>query len=94
MTDKKVNEGWGPKGSSATYNIWLYKGGGNCHHYWLRRIYKTSLRGAKKEIKSSQIIKETKAKSEGFTVEQNNDLVAIAPKRMPNEGFLPSNKNH
>ena len=33
------------------YSIWLYKGGGNCHHFWLRRIYKTSLRGAKSNIK-------------------------------------------
>ena len=21
------------------YNIWLYKGGANCHHVWLRRVY-------------------------------------------------------
>ncbi len=23
----------------STYNIWLYKGGVNCSHYWMRRIY-------------------------------------------------------
>ena len=27
-----------PKGSS-TYNIFLYKGGVNCKHYWMRRVY-------------------------------------------------------
>tara|TARA_R110002050_G_scaffold265480_1_gene406610 strand:- start:470 stop:2425 length:1956 start_codon:yes stop_codon:yes gene_type:complete len=27
-----------PKGSS-TYNLWLYKGGVNCQHYWERRTY-------------------------------------------------------
>lgn len=27
-----------PKGSN-TYNIFLYKGGVNCSHYWMRRIY-------------------------------------------------------
>jgi hypothetical protein len=21
------------------YNLWLYKGGANCHHYWLRKTY-------------------------------------------------------
>jgi len=27
-----------PKGSN-TYNLWLYKGGVNCQHYWERRTY-------------------------------------------------------
>ena len=46
LTNKPVNRGWGPKGA-ATYSIWLYKGGGNCHHYFRRVVYKTSLRNAK-----------------------------------------------
>jgi len=87
MGSKPVNRGWGPRGA-ATYSIWLYKGGGNCHHYWLRQIYKTSLRGAKKNISSKQIISYTKAKSEGFTAEKNDNLVARPPKRMKNAGFL------
>ena len=87
MTNKPVNRGWGPRGA-ATYSIWLYKGGGNCHHYWLRQIYKTSLRGAKSNITSSQLIGYTKAKSEGFTAEKNDNLVARPPKRMKNNGFL------
>ena len=87
MGDKAVNKGWGPRGA-ATYSIWLYKGGGNCHHFWLRQIYKTSLRGAKSNISSSQLISYTKAKSEGFTAEKNDNLVAKPPKRMKNNGFL------
>ena len=98
-----VNPGWGPRGAN-TYSIWLadqheeccgknkktalYKGGGNCHHFWLRRIYKTSLRGAKSKINPSQIISYTKARSEGFTAEKNDNLVARPPKRMKNNGFL------
>ena len=66
----------------------LYKGGGNCHHFWLRQIYKTSLRGAKSKINSSQLISYTKARSEGFTAEKNDNLVARPPKRMKNQGFL------
>jgi hypothetical protein len=33
-----ANSELAPKGSS-TYNIWLYKGGVNCSHYWMRQIY-------------------------------------------------------
>jgi len=87
MSNRAVNPGWGPRGA-ATYSIWLYKGGGNCHHFWLRRIYKTSLRGAKSNIKPSEAISYTKALSEGFTAERNDTLVARPPKRMINQGFL------
>ena len=66
----------------------LYKGGGNCHHFWLRQIYKTSLRGAKSNIKPSEAISYTKALSEGFTAKRNDKLVARPPKRMKNNGFL------
>jgi hypothetical protein len=74
--------------SLKTNKLELYKGGGNCHHFWLRRIYKTSLRGAKSKINDNQIISYTKALSEGFTVEKNDNLVARPPKRMINQGFL------
>jgi hypothetical protein len=88
MTNKPVNKGWGPKGRSATYSIWLYKGGGNCFHYWKRQIYRTSLRNAKGDIKPSQIISDVKARSEGFTIKRNSGLVAKAPKTMKNNGFI------
>jgi len=87
MGSRAVNAGWGPRGAD-TYSIWLYKGGGNCHHFWLRQIYKTSLRGAKSNIKPSEAISYTKALSEGFTSEKNDNLVARPPKRMKNNGFL------
>jgi hypothetical protein len=87
MGSRAVNAGFGPRGA-ATYSIWLYKGGGNCHHFWLRQIYKTSLRGAKSNIKPSEAISYTKALSEGFTAERNDKLVAKPPKRMKNNGFL------
>ena len=87
MGNRPVNAGWGPRGA-ATYSIWLYKGGGNCHHFWLRRIYKTALRNAKQPISDSQLIGYTKARSEGFTAEKNDNLVARPPKRMRNNGFL------
>ena len=88
LTNKPVNKGWGPKGNSATYSIWLWKGGGNCFHYWKRQVYKTSLRNAKNDINNNQIISDAKAISEGFTLKRNSALVAKAPKTMKNNGFL------
>jgi hypothetical protein len=87
LTKKAVNPGWGPRGAD-TYSIWLFKGGGNCYHYFKRIIYKTSLRNAKSKIDNSQIISTAKALSEGFTLRRNSGLVAKAPKRMKNNGFL------
>ena len=88
MTNREVNKGWGPKGRSATYSIWLFKGGGNCHHYWKRQIYRTALRNAKADINRGQIISDAKARSEGFTIKRNSGLVAKAPKTMKNNGFI------
>jgi len=102
MGKKVVNPGWGPRGAN-TYSIWLdkccntlknnklelYKGGGNCHHYWLRQIYKTTIGESKTtKIEDADLIGYTKAKSEGFTAKKNNVLVAKPPKKMKNNGFL------
>ena len=81
-----VNPGFGHYGKER-YNLFLYKGGPQCRHYWLRRIYKSSLRNAKKPIADAEIIGHTKALSEGFTVKKNDKLVAIPPQRMDNHGY-------
>ena len=83
---KVVNPGFGHYGKEK-YNIFLYKGGPQCRHFFLRRIFKTSLRNAKQPIEDSQIISHTKAISEGFTVKKNDKLVAIPPQRMKNNGY-------
>ena len=36
--ESNANPGLGPGGSDY-YNLWLYKGGVNCQHYWERRTY-------------------------------------------------------
>jgi len=38
MSDKGVNGDFAPEGSS-TYDIFVYKGGAFCHHFWKRQIY-------------------------------------------------------
>ena len=88
MSTKRVNAGWGAKGAD-TYDIFLFKGGGNCHHFWLRQIYKTELGiSVSTKIKDADLVGYTKARSEGFTAKKNDKRVAIAPKRMKNNGFL------
>lgn len=104
MSKIEVNAGWGARGANTysiwladqhncdnslnNSRLDLYKGGGNCHHFWSRRIFKTSLRNAKSKISDSQLIGYTKARSEGFTAEKNDNLVATPPKKMKNNGFL------
>jgi hypothetical protein len=92
MGSRAVNPGWGPRGAN-TYSIWLYKGGGNCHHFWKRRIYKAPASDEgfvvyPDNVTSDKIITATKARSEGFTIKRNDGLVARAPKTMRNQGFL------
>ena len=88
MSKLPVNKGWG-KGGADTYDIFLWKGGGNCHHFWLRQIYRTVIGESKTtKIDDAELIGYTKARSEGFTAKKNDKRVAIAPKRMKNNGFI------
>lgn len=93
MSTRAVNPGWGPKGAD-TYSIWLYKGGGNCHHYWMRKTYMFTLDSKRIDVKSplAPTISVNEAKRKGFKPEVNDKLVAKRPIDMPNEGFLPTNK--
>ena len=87
MDNEVVNAGWGAHGSD-TYSIWLYKGGGDCHHKWIRKIYVK--KGVNVDVNSplAELISTTNARKNGFNPQPNNDLVAIAPKDMVNNGFL------
>jgi hypothetical protein len=51
--DLTVNPGFGPRGS-ASYNVFLYKGGPNCKHYFMRNIF---LRKDNGKISVNQAIK-------------------------------------
>ena len=91
MTTQVVNEGWGPKGAD-TYSIWLYKGGGNCHHRWNKQVY-ASFEGTNIDINSPRAkqIAGLKAEKYGYVI-NNPKLVSTRPIDMPNKGFLPKNK--
>ena len=89
MGKEPVNKGWGPKGDSAMYSIWLYKGGGNCHHSWRRITYKS--KEAKINLRDAQdIIGTRQAAILGYKV-TNPYQVSIQPRNLPNKGFLPGN---
>jgi hypothetical protein len=71
---------------SGIYNIWLHKGGANCHHRWYRRIYQTKF-GNKPNLENDTVITTTKARSKGFRPEANEQQVPVAPIDMPNKGY-------
>jgi hypothetical protein len=88
MGKMPVNKGWGA-GGSDTYSIWLYKGGGNCHHRWYRRIYVTKM--GEKPMNTDKVVSVAKSRSAGFKPEpqkKSERSVAIAPKRRADKGFI------
>jgi hypothetical protein len=88
MENKAVNPGWGPHGA-ATYDIWFYKGGGNCHHLWRKETY-INAKGINPLANDAQRIAVAKAAKMGYKV-QNNELVALLPVDMDYNGFLEDN---
>ena len=95
MGDKVVNDvsaggkGFGPKGD-LTYDIWLYKGGARCKHFWMRQVYM-----AKKELtpvdtnNPNAEIGVNNAKRKGADIKPNDKDVARPPFDMDYSGFTP-----
>ena len=98
MGNRAVNAGWGLNGAD-TYNIWLsknfhklYKGGGNCHHYWLRKTYMAK-EGIKPDVNSPKTKPVYKQQREAEGIKSPSKAkepakVSIKPKDMPNQGFV------
>ena len=89
METQIVNAGWGAKGAD-TYSIWLYKGGGNCHHRWNKQVYATIDGKALEITEKTKKLAQSKAEKYGYKI-VNSELVAKRPVDMINYGFLPSN---
>lgn len=90
MENKSVNKGWGPKGAS-TYDVWLYKGGGHCNHFWQKAVFMSAKGGnIDPRGKDAQSIAVKKAEGMGYKV-RNEALVAKLPTDMDYHGFLPTN---
>lgn len=87
LDNKVVNAGWGPRGAN-TYSIWLYKGGGDCHHKWNRVIYLKKGKNVDVNSPLAQIISTSEARRRGMKIETNDTLVSVEPRNMDNRGFL------
>ena len=82
---RAVNPGLGANGAN-TYDLFLFKGGARCHHFWSRQTY---LRKNNKKISVNQakkLIREAGVDAKRLPV--NDKRVAQRPIDMPNEGFI------
>ena len=88
---KGANPGFG-KGGASTYDVFLYKGGPRCHHWWQRVTYlrkdnkRISVRDARKLIASLP-----PAERKKNTPPVNPKEVAMWPNDMDYKGFHPDN---
>lgn len=85
MGSQAVNAGFGLNGAD-TYSIWLYKGGANCHHFWMRKTYRA------KDVRPDATnpnaeVSVNRARQEGLSPITNDPLVATRPIDMPNNGY-------
>jgi hypothetical protein len=80
MRNVPVNAGFGPEGAN-TYDIFKYKGGVNCYHFWEKLTYKRKNENTKVDVKSPIAIdKSNKQPAKG--------LAGVEPINMPNRGAL------
>jgi len=83
-----VQAGMGPNGAN-TYDIFLYKGGVNCQHFWQRQIY---LKRNNKKISVNEarrrILEIDPSDRADFRLPVNNKKVAQQPNDMKNGGRL------
>ena len=87
-TSNEVNPGQGHNGNN--YDLFLYKGGVNCKHKWLRQTY-VSFENVKIDVTNpnATTISTNKAEKYGYRV-RNEPEVAMRPYDMPNHGHHPN----
>lgn len=76
----------------TSYNLWLWKGGANCHHYWERKTFirKRDNKGQflpNEGLDNDKNISVNEARRRGFTPPVNDPNVAKRPIDMPNKGY-------
>ena len=82
-SQRAVNPGWGP-GGADTYDLWLYKGGGSCQHFWERRTYLRKNNQRVSVNRAKAIIRE----AGGEPLPVNDTRVAKRTRDQVNRGFL------
>lgn len=88
--ESRANSELAAKGESS-YNIFLYKGGANCHHFWLRKtyIFKGGIKPDPNSPNSKPSYKSKKTK-EGIkdpSLTDEPSIVSQRPIDTPNNGF-------
>ena len=89
-----VNRGFG-EGGSSTYDIWIFKGGARCGHFWEREVFLKSDNDANISVnKARKMIMELPLRERGkVAIPVNERRVSAHPNDMVNKGFAPSNSN-
>jgi hypothetical protein len=77
--------GWGPNGA-IKFDRFIWKGGGNCHHYWIRETY---LKKSDVNSPLAQTYTASQSRKLGEIAPVNDSRVYQRPIDMPNRGFLP-----
>ena len=86
MGEMPVNEGWGPEGAD-TYDIWLFKGGGSCRHFWMRKTYMAA--DVAPDVKNpNSEVSVNEARKKGLKPVKNDPKVAKRTRDQKNRGFL------
>jgi len=105
MGSNNVNKGWGLNGAdnysiwlkkdigntscSKSNRYDFYKGGGDCHHFWMRKTYIARGSRLKPDVGNPKAeISVNKAKKAGIKLPVNAEEVAMRPTDMPNNGFV------
>ena len=87
LNSNVANPGQGHNGED--YNIFLYKGGVNCHHKWVRKTFVSASKGIDTKSPNATTISTNKAQKFGYRVD-NPKEVAQKPIDMPNNGHHPN----
>lgn len=91
-SERGPNPGWGPRGAN-TYDLFLYKGGGSCQHYWMRQTYlkrnnkKLSVNEARRIITALPV-----SERDQNRLPVNDPKVAKRPRDMSKRGFIDERK--
>ena len=89
MAEKVVNPGFG-EGGAKTYDILLYKGGPNCHHFWMRKTYLARAKGVNPDPKNPRSeVSVNDLRKLGVKLPVNDSLVAKPPISQDYRGYTP-----
>jgi hypothetical protein len=91
MSQTVVNAGLGEFGTD-TYDIFKFKGGARCNHYWLRKTYVSTSKSIDVKSPNAPTVSTNKAEKFGYRV-RNPKEAAMKPNDMPLKGFSPNNPN-